>query len=203
MRKIVLPGEKVSDQKIRIENTFIEGESTYASVMGMIDDEGRFIQLEGLYKPIPGDLMVGMVMDSRHSGYGIDLNLPAQGFVSGRDTRIRLNVGEIIMGKAKEVDEVGNVDLADIRRLPHGNVIAFPPAKIPRLIGKKSSMINMIKEQTKSDIVVGNNGYVWVGENADIPKVMSVINLIIKKAHMSGLTDEIAKSLGGVNTPVQ
>ncbi|MFA6531127.1 MAG: hypothetical protein WCT31_05315, partial [Candidatus Micrarchaeia archaeon] len=101
MRKIVLPGEKISDQKIRIENTFVDGESTYASVMGMIDDEGRFIQLEGVYKPIAGDLMVGMVTDSRHSGYGIDLNLSSQGFVSGRDTRVRLNVGEIIMGKAK------------------------------------------------------------------------------------------------------
>lgn len=195
MRKIILPGEKIADQKLRAENTFIDGEATYASVVGMLDDEGRFIPLEGVYKPMHGDIVIGLVTDSRHSGYGVDLNLPSQGFISSRDTRARLSIGDIIMGKIKEADEVGNVDLTDIRRLPKGNVIPFPPAKIPRLIGKKSSMINMIKDSTKSDIVVGNNGYVWISENADIPVVMRIINLIIQKAHVSGLTDEIARSL--------
>ena len=195
MRKIIIPGEKVADHKVRMENTFIEGEATYAATVGMLDEDGRFIPLEGIYKPLSGDLVVGLITDSRHSGYGVDINLPSSGFISSRDTRVRMNVGEIIMGRIKEADEVGSVDLTDIRRLPKGNIIPFPPAKIPRLIGKKSSMINMIKEQTKSDIVVGNNGYVWIGENADIPLVMSVVNLIIKKAHVSGLTDEMAKFL--------
>lgn len=200
MRKIILPGEKIADQKLRAENTFIDGDCTYAAVVGMLDDEGRFIPLEGIYRPLSGDIIIGIVTDSRHSGYSVDLNLPAQGFISSRDTRIRLTVGEIVMGRVKEANEIGDVDLADIRRLPKGKVISFPPAKIPRLIGKKSSMINMIKEQTRSDIVVGNNGFVWVGENGDIPVIMKTINLIIKKAHMSGLTDEVAKSLNTTET---
>lgn len=197
MRKIVLPGEKISDEKLRVENTFVEGNATYASVVGMLGEDGRFIALEGVYRPLPGDVVVGLITDSRHAGYGVDLNLPSQGFISTRDTRIRLVVGEIVMARVKEVDEMRDVDLADVRKLPKGYVISFPSTKIPRLIGKKSSMINMIKEQTNSDIVVGNNGYVWISENADVPKVMNVIRMVMMKAHTTGLTDEVSKFLSG------
>jgi exosome complex component RRP4 len=195
MRTIVLPGDKIADRKLRVENTYNEGEATYAAVIGMLDETGRFIPLEAVYKPLPDDVAVGVIIDSRHAGYEVQLNMPFTGFIPKREIRISFNVGEVIMGRVRDVNEVGEVDLTEIRKLPKGHVVSFPPAKIPRLIGKKNSMINMIKEQTKSDIVVGNNGFVWIGENADIAKVMSAINLIIKKAHMSGLTDEVAKFL--------
>ncbi len=195
MRKIILPGEKIADRKVIMEKTFVEGDSTFASVMGMINDEGRFIPLEGVYRPQPGDTVVGLVIGSRHAGFEVDLNLPSTGFISARDTRIRLNVGEMLMARIREASEGGDIDLTEVRRLPKGNIIAFPSAKVPRLIGKKSSMINMIKEQTNSDILVGNNGYVWMGENTDVPRVMKILERITQRAHLSGLTDDIAKAL--------
>ncbi len=195
MRKIVLPGEKIADRKVIMEKTFVDVEATYASVMGMINEEGRFIPLEGVYRPAPGDTVVGLIINSRHAGFEVDLNLPSTGFISARDTRVRLNVGELVMARVREASEGGDIDLTEVRRLPKGNLIVFPSAKVPRLIGKKSSMINMIKEQTNSDILVGNNGYVWMAENTDIPRVTSILERIVQRAHLSGLTDDIAKAL--------
>ncbi|HID72817.1 TPA: RNA-binding protein, partial [Candidatus Micrarchaeota archaeon] len=83
-KKIVLPGEKIADGKIRAPNTYIEGDSTYAAVVGMMDDKGRYIPLENRYGPSMGDIVVGMVTDVRHAGCGVDLNLPDGGFISTR-----------------------------------------------------------------------------------------------------------------------
>ena len=76
-----------------------------------------------------------------------------------------------------------------------GKLVSFPPAKIPRLIGKKSSMLLLIKEQTGGDIVVGNNGLIWISSKSDIPLVLKAMNLIERKAHFSGLTDEVSAML--------
>jgi exosome complex component RRP4 len=82
-----------------------------------------------------------------------------------------------------------------VRRLPKGKIIEFPSAKVPRLIGRKSSMINLLKDYIGGDIMVGNNGYVWISENSDMPLLLKTVKLIERKAHKSGLTDEVANML--------
>jgi exosome complex component RRP4 len=77
----------------------------------------------------------------------------------------------------------------DIMKLGKGDLVQFPPAKVPRLIGKKSSMLNLIKQHAGGDIIVGNNGYVWISEQSDIPLVLKAIDLVTERAHISGLTD--------------
>ncbi len=194
-KKIVLPGEKVANGRLNIPNTYADGESTFAAVVGMLDGEGRYIALENRYKPIPGDIVVGIVTDIRHAGYEVDLNLPDGGFIPTRDMRINLQLGDFVICKVKSVNEVGDVDLGEVRRLPKGNIIEFPSAKVPRLIGRKSSMLLLLKDYAGGDIMVGNNGYVWLSEKSDIPLLLKAIKLIEKKAHKSGLTDEIANML--------
>jgi exosome complex component RRP4 len=90
------------------------------------------------------------------------------------------------------VNEVGDIDLSEVRRLPKGKVVKFPSAKVPRLVGRQSSMINMFKENV-GDIMVGKNGYVWISENANIPLALKAINMIEEQAHKSGLTDRVAE----------
>jgi exosome complex component RRP4 len=67
------------------------------------------------------------------------------------------------------------------------------PAKIPRLIGKKSSMINMIREKLGIKIIVGRNGRV-IAFTDDLNKI-EILKKIIEKieleSHTSGLTDRI------------
>ncbi len=195
MRRIVLPGDKIADKAIRIPNTFIDDNVTYAAVIGMLDEDGTYIPLEARYKPAVEDVVIGLVMDVRPSSYNIDINLPFSGFLSGRDLRIRLNIGDVIMCRVKSVDEVGNIDLEDARILPKGKIIEFPPSKVPRLIGRKSSMLNILKEAAGGEIIVGNNGYVWISEISNIPLLLRAMNRIIQKAHISGLTDNISQFL--------
>lgn len=194
-RRVVLPGDRISDKKLYLPNTFIEGEETYAAVIGLLDEEGRYIPLESRYKPVLDDVLVGVVTDIRHAGYSVDVNMSLPAFISAKDFRVELNLGDIVSCKVGQVYEVGDVEFAEVKKLQAGKVICFPPAKVPRLIGRKSSMINLIREHSGGDIVVGNNGYVWISEINNIPLVLKSINMIIQKAHTSGLTDEIAQFL--------
>jgi exosome complex component RRP4 len=194
-KRIVLPGEKIAEGSVRVPNTYFDGTNTYATVMGTLDNEGRYIQLESPYKPSVGDVIVGMVTDVRHAGIEVDMNLPEGGFIPTRNTRITLQLGDFVLSKVKSVSEVGDVDLGEVRRLPRGKVVSFPPAKVPRLIGRQSSMLMLLKEHGGGDIMVGNNGYVWLSEKSDIPLLLKAIKMIEDKAHKSGLTDEMARFL--------
>lgn len=195
MRKIVLPGDKIADREIRVPNTFIEAGATYAAVVGMQDEDGAYIPLETRYKPAIEDTILGVVTDIKSAGYVIDMNLPYMCFLPSRTTRLRLAIGDIVVGKAAVVDEIGNVDLGDTRSLPRGQVVEFPPAKVPRLIGRKSSMLNVLKDAAGGEIIIGNNGYVWLSAESNIPLVLKAMNLIIKRAHFSGLTDAVTQFL--------
>ena len=194
-RKIILPGEKISEGRLNAPNTYYDSGITYAAVIGMMDDEGRYIPLENRYRPNVGDVVVGMVTDVRHAGFEVDLRLPHGGFIPTRDVRLTLQLGDFVICKVKSVNEVGDVDLGEVRRLPKGKIIDFPSAKVPRLIGKKSSMLNLLKDYIGGDLMVGNNGYVWASEQSDMPLLLEAITMIERKAHKHGLTDEISAFL--------
>ena len=68
------------------------------------------------------------------------------------------------------------------------------PAKVPRIIGKAGSMVEMIKQMTNTQIVVGQNGIVWVkGDHEDI--AIDIITMIERKSHVHGLTDQVKAAL--------
>ena len=52
-----------------------------------------------------------------------------------------------------------------------GIIVDITPTKVPRLIGKKGSMINMIKDKTNCKIIVGQNGLVWVKGEEDMEQL--------------------------------
>jgi exosome complex component RRP4 len=57
-------------------------------------------------------------------------------------------------------------------------------------------MIELIKKKTGSEIYVGQNGVIWIkGGNKE--KAIEAILTIEKEAHTVGLTEKIAKMLGG------
>ena len=188
-KTIVLPGYKIADRKLYMPNTYIESEATYAAVIGTMDESGHFIALESRYKPFSGDTVIGVVTDMRGPGYSIYLNSPYTAFVHAKFLRTKLEIGNIIAGKVIDVNEIGDVELEEIMPLPKGKIIEVPPAKVPRIIGRKNSMIDLLIKYAGGDIIVGNNGYVWVNEKSNIPLVIKSIQMIIDKAHTSGLTD--------------
>ncbi|NYZ60661.1 hypothetical protein H0O01_03105 [Candidatus Micrarchaeota archaeon] len=194
MEKMILPGEIVWEREVSASGTYLHEGKTYATVMGMMREE-KFIPLQMAYKPKAGDNVVGIVTEERRAGYSTDLNLPYNGMIPTRKVRITLDMGGMVYGKIAWVDEVGNVDIGEVDRLPPGKIITVPPSKVPRIIGKKSSMLNQIREKSGCSIFVGNNGYIWIGTRGNVPLVLKTIKLIVDNAHTSGLTDVVAKYL--------
>lgn len=194
MENMILPGDLVWEREVHASGTCIEGGKTYATVMGMMRED-KFIPLEIAYRPKVGDNVVGIVVDERNAGYAVDLNLPYNGMIPTKKVRITAQLGAMVYGKITFVDEVGNVDIGEVDKLPPGKIISVPPSKVPRIIGKKSSMLNQIREKTGCSVFVGNNGYIWIGARGNVQLVLKAIRLIIDRAHTSGLTDVVAKYL--------
>ncbi len=195
MRKFVFPGDKISDRVLKIPYVYSDGKASYAEAIGILDSQGRYVPLESPYLPQVGDQIVGIITGVKPIGYKVDINTAGAGFLHSRETRMRFHLGDFIVAVVKMVDEAGNVDLKEARRLPRGKVIDFPSSKIPRLIGRHSSMINLIKKYAGEDIVIGKNGYIWIGERANIPLFISVAKFVEVHAPQEGLTDKVANML--------
>ena len=82
------------------------------------------------------------------------------------------------------------------RTIKGGRLLKISPTKVPRIIGKNSSMISMIKKETKCDILVGQNGRIWLnGEAERINLAVKAIELIEREAHTAGLTKRVEDML--------
>lgn len=195
MPRIIFPGEVVADKPMRMAYTFSDGQRTYAVAISLMGEDGKLVPLEGPYEPLVDDIVVGYVTDIRFSGYSVDLGSPFTGFLSSRDSRSILSLGSIIQAKIINVDEVRSIDLADARQLGEGLLEKISPVKVPRLIGKRNSMLNLISQMTGCQIVVGRNGYVFVSSKGNRPLAIKAIKMVEAQAHTSGLTDRIANML--------
>ena len=94
----------------------------------------------------------------------------------------------------------GSVDLTlksrGLGKLEGGRLIKINPHKVPRVIGKEGSMINLIKENTGTEIMVGQNGFIWLtGELAGEIKAEAAIDLISQESTSSGLTEKVEEFL--------
>jgi exosome complex component RRP4 len=89
---------------------------------------------------------------------------------------------------------VGEPGLGKITR---GEIVKVTPTKIPRVIGRKGSMISMIKQETGCQIILGLNGIILItGKNLEDEQLaMMAIHKIEEESHTSGLTDRIVQML--------
>lgn len=195
MGRIVLPGEAVSDKAERIAYSFVENGKTYATVLSLMNDEGRLIPLEGPYEPLVDDYVIGVVTYVKFVGYTVEMNSPYEGFLSSRETRDKFELADVVFAKIRSVDEVKNINLTDARMLREGRLVSVSAVKVPRIIGKKNSMLNMIKEATGCEIFVGRNGLIWMSREGDVNLAIRTIEMIEREAHVPGLTDRVGKYL--------
>ncbi|MHC1636780.1 MAG: KH domain-containing protein, partial [Candidatus Nezhaarchaeales archaeon] len=112
-----------------------------------------------------------------------------------------LEIGEALVCKVAKFDKYSDVILTckgkDLGKISDGRLIKISPAKIPRLIGRKGSMVNLIKRETGCKIVIGQNGYIWIkGKDSKLEALAEkAIRKIEQEAHMSGLTQRIQDML--------
>jgi len=192
MKEIVVPGDKV-DGKVE-SYVFREGNNAYSMVLGVMDKkEGydRIVPLNGKYFPQVEDYVVGIVTDVKRGGYVLDINSPYDAFLASRR---RYDSGAVIFAKVGDVSEVRSVSLTMDKQLYDGELMEIMAVKVPRVIGKKNSMVMLITEKTKTDIYVGRNGRIWL-KGGDIEKAKRAVLKIEMEAHTDGLTDRITEFL--------
>jgi exosome complex component RRP4 len=209
LRDVVIPGDVLGDypQQGRLPyGLFKEGDKIYSAIYGLIDkDKGiKVTPLNGKYLPRVGDIVIGIVIMSRHNSCLLDINSINYGNlhlgrpVGGR--QIRLEPGDVVTAKITHVDEVGDVVLESPRKLVRGKVIEIKPTKVPRVFGKSGSMLELIKNYTGVSVVVGKNGRIWLNGDPDkIKKAEKALRFIERNAHKYGVTDAVKKMLEGDN----
>ncbi|MEM5766330.1 MAG: exosome complex RNA-binding protein Rrp4 [Candidatus Aenigmatarchaeota archaeon] len=214
-REIVLPGELLCEKAGRKVGygVYLEGEKVFSKVLGIPnigENEVFVIPLAGAYMPRVGDRVIGKILSVEISGWMIDINSPYVAFlplaegvgefvdISRTDISRYFDVDDVVFCTVSKVtkDKTIQVSMRNIgsRKLYGGVLIKINPNKVPRIIGKGGSMINIIKKKTNCEIYTGRNGYIWIrGENKS--KAIEAILTIEKESHTIGLTEKIEKML--------
>lgn len=215
-REIVLPGEFLTKREGRKIGNYVYGENdkVYSRVIGIPKIDENLIDvvpLSGKYLPAIGDRVVGIIVDVEVSGWFVDINSPysaylplsqaVEGFVDL--TRVDItrffDIDDVIYCRIVKVskDKLIQVSMKDpyAQKLRGGTLVKITPSKVARLIGKGGSMINMIKEKTKCEILPGQNGVIWI-RGRDEARAIEAILTVEKESHIYGLTDKIQKMLG-------
>ena len=214
-REVVIPGQLLSDNgKHGGEGTYVVNGKVYASQVGIAvrkDDKVSVIAFKGVYKPQPGDKVIGIITDVKPNGYEVMLGRHLTGSLRMPDRRsvksFDLKVGDVIYVKIRESGLRGiTLDHTDrIKKIDEGILVSIHPAKVSRLIGRRGSMINMIKRLTGCEIIMGRNGLIIV--KGPDPRsefaAISAIKMVELEAHTQGLTErvenKVKKIIGGVD----
>jgi exosome complex component RRP4 len=211
-REIVIPGEIV-----REGDGFLPGEGTtkregkvIAQRFGLAEEQNNLIKvipLSGVYIPRRGNSVIGKVENITHNGWVIDIGASENGFLSLMEVPKYVNkdnleevldIGDMVVAKIAYINKRG-IDLTlksrGLGKINEGIIFEVNPHKVPRIIGKEGSMINLIKEKTDTNITVGQNGFVWIkSENIENElKAKEAIMFVVEKSFIDGLTDEVNK----------
>jgi exosome complex component RRP4 len=211
-RKLVTPGTFIAKGKYKVqEGAFREDDEVYSSVTGLVDRRGnliRVIPLEGAYIPKPGDRVVGLVKEVQFQGWMAYIRSPTPGILKISEVPYNfdpimdnpvdiLKTGDLIYAEVLSVNEIMQIKLTmthpESRKLVGGRVFTISSAKVPRVIGRKGSMISMLKQTVGREILVGQNGIIWTRcpdrQKEDL--LEKILMKIEEEAHTSGLTNRI------------
>lgn len=216
-RKYVIPGDLVTTGPFRPEqNVLLEGKkiiSTSIGISEIYDDSVRVIPLTGKYIPKINDLVIAKVLSHTSLSWELDINscyvgfLPAQD-VFGRDFSAhadeltsKLKTGDLVVARIANFDRTRDPLLTisdrDLGKIDSGALVQISPSKVPRLIGKRGTMIQTIEVATNAAITIGQNG--WVVVSCESPegllKAKKAIQMVDEKAHIANLTDQVKEML--------
>ena len=215
-RSIVIPGETLAEGMDYLpgDNTYREDDKIYSKILGLANVSGRVIRitpLGGPYVPKIGDKIIAKVTDITMSGWRAETNTAYMAMLNVKDATSRfikkeedlsqiIAIGDYIIVIIINVTSQNLIDLTmrepGLHKITGGRVIKINCQKVPRVIGKQASMINMIKEKTGCEITVGQNGLIWIkGTPEGELKAEKAVKLIEEKSHLEGLTDKVQKFL--------
>ncbi len=208
-RVLVLPGDLIEDRGLRPGfGTYREDGHLYASVMGILSPRPPFMRvvpLAGPYIPQRDDVVIGVVQLVGPTYWLLDIRGPhfTPLHMTGTPWKIEygecgeyLRPGESVIVRVEGVDAAKRVGVTmngeSLGKIEGGFIHEISPTKVPRVIGKGGSMIQMVQRATRTQLVVGQNGRVWIrGDDAGIQRVRSVLELIYMEGQRRGLTERV------------
>ena len=208
-RQIVVPGDILSTKGERGgENTYEMDGKLYASILGVknVSPNGiSVIPIGGVYMPVTGDTVIGIIEDIAASNWMVNISAPYPAplhvnevpwKVEFGDTSKYLNIGDAVLLKVLMVDESKKIQVtmndSGLRKLEGGQIVDIPYSKVSRVIGKSGSMIQMLKNMTDCRIFVGQNGRIWIdGDDENAIVAVDAIKYIEKNAQSGNLTDRV------------
>jgi exosome complex component RRP4 len=214
-REIVTPGDLIAEgDYLAGDNTYREGEKLYATRVGLvdlIDKTVMVVALHSFYAPRVGDTVIGKVVELTIAGWLVDIKAPQPAMLRASDVFERsfkpqrddlptvFDIGDMVITKVIAYDRTRDPQLSvrepGLGKITRGQIMEITPTKIPRVIGKKGSMIGMIKDYTGCHIVLGQNGIILISgkspENEQL--AMMAIRKIDEESHISGLTDRVTQ----------
>jgi exosome complex component RRP4 len=212
-RKLVVPGETIvsGDDYLPGEFTRKEEKNIIANRYGLAEINGRVVKIipiSGVFEPRRGNNIIGRIEDLTFNGWIVNIDGPYSAFlpimesprfVNKNNLGEFANIGDLVSAKILGVKRNG-VDLTlkfkGLGKLEGGRIIKINSHKVPRVIGKEGSMINLIKDNTDTEITVGQNGYIWIkGELTGEEKAEKAIKLISQESTSNGLTEIVEKFL--------
>lgn len=223
-RDIVTPGDLVARGRYRVGDNIVRvGEDDYyATVLGSFEIKNGMLNvraLRGPYIPRKGDRVIGVVTDISMGSWSVDIRspyeatLPASRFSTRinpvlDDIRKYLKVGDYVYAEIAEFDRFRPpvLDASSSRELGpirQGVVVAIEPTRVPRVIGRNGSMIKLLNKELDANIVVAQNGYVWVRakDPTTINSAVRIIRMIDAEAYTQGLTSRVEAMLKTLKSP--
>ena len=225
-KKIVIPGMSI-DKNIRVgkvgDYIIKDNRGLVPVLLGVVQQARNMIDLipyKNVYKPSKGDYVIGVVVSYAPNGWILDIGAYTKAFLSASEfvANRRFDPRRDELSKYLSIGDVVGVKISDVRRLGYFGATIKPSlddkdkkmgkikdyymlkvttTKLPRIIGKKGSMIKLIKQKIKGDLVIAQNGVIlFKGSYEDHLLLKKIINLIAAKTFASGLTDTVADILG-------
>ena len=212
MRKIVIPGEIMESGE-----SYLPGEGTekiegdiVAIRYGLAEESNKLVKvipLSGVYSPRRGNIVIGKVENITFNGWVIDIGTAESSFLPIMETPRFVNkngldevldIGDMVVAGINEVNKRGidlTIKMRGLGRIDKGITMEVNSNKVPRVIGKEGSMVSIIKDETKCEITVGQNGLIWIQGKSVEDELFAkkAINFIAENSFVEGLTEEVKK----------
>ncbi len=213
-RDIVVPGDVLAKglDYLPGSGVYRTGQELRSKYLGLVKTKDRLVivvPLSGVYIPKPGDGVVAFIEDMQPTFWITNINSPYDAILQvgeavseyveqGADISVYYDLGEVIYAKVLDVTRGKQVRLTmndyKAKKLVGGRLLTITPSKVPRVIGKEGSMIEVIRSKTGTMLTVGQNGIVWLKGGYEGLAAKAVL-MIEREAHTEGLTDRVTEFL--------
>ena len=215
-KDVVVPGEVLAEGMNYLpgNGTYRLNEQILANRLGLLVIEGKVLKtlpLAGRYLPRRYDTVIGKVIDILMSGWRFEINSPYSAVLPLKDASFAYIPKGADLSRYFELDDYAVVKVTNVtsqnlidvtckgpglHKLRGGRIILVNTNKVPRIIGKKGSMVSMIKRATDCKIIVGQNGIAWISGEPEMEVItVNAIQMIEEHSHISGLTEKVKEYL--------